>query len=150
MACTWLSFFAFRAHQWCHSEGMLFSEIFCQFSRFHWSNFDLELIYFTLSMNTSSYHPIASGTYNCWRVEFVLKTKNDQNINTTQAMAELYTMRLGGSHFYTFYIIAVWRKCVTKVCEFCIWMRLCPSVLHTVPWPMDTPSYQTKVDIFHL
>ena len=28
-----------------------------------------------LSMNTSSYSPIASGTYNCWKVEFVLKTK---------------------------------------------------------------------------
>ena len=28
-----------------------------------------------LSMNTSSYSPIASGTYNRWKVEFVLKTK---------------------------------------------------------------------------
>ena len=26
-------------------------------------------------MNTSSYSPIASGTYNRWKVEFVLKTK---------------------------------------------------------------------------
>ena len=26
-------------------------------------------------MNTSSYSPIALGTYNCWNVEFVLKTK---------------------------------------------------------------------------
>ena len=29
-------------------------------------------------------------------------------------------------------------------------MRLCQSVLHSVPWPMDTTSYQTKVDIFNL
>ena len=28
-----------------------------------------------LSRNTSSYNPIASGTYNRWKVEFVLKTK---------------------------------------------------------------------------
>ena len=27
-------------------------------------------------MNTSSYSPIASGTYNRWKVAFVLKTKN--------------------------------------------------------------------------
>ena len=26
-------------------------------------------------MNTSSYSPITSGTYNCWKMEFVLKTK---------------------------------------------------------------------------
>ena len=45
-------------------------------------------------MSISSYSPIASGTYNLWKVEFVLKTKNDQNINTTQAMAEHYTTRL--------------------------------------------------------
>ena len=50
--------------------------LFCQFSPFRWSNFDLELIYFALSMNTSSYSPIASGTYNRLKVEFVfLKTK---------------------------------------------------------------------------
>ena len=49
---------------------------FLKFSvNFRWSNFDLELIYFALSMNTSSYSPIASGTYNRWIVEFVLKTK---------------------------------------------------------------------------
>ena len=54
---------------------MLFSLISCQFSPFRWSYFDLELIYFALSMNTSSYSPIASGTYNCWKMEFVLKTK---------------------------------------------------------------------------
>ena len=71
-------------------------------------------------MNTSSYSPIASGTYNRWKVEFIKKTttkKNKkkkkkkqinkhpppfQNINTTQAMAEPYITRLGGSHFYTF------------------------------------------------
>ena len=35
----------------------------------------MELIYFALSMNTSSYSPIASGTYNRWKVEFVLETK---------------------------------------------------------------------------
>ena len=29
-------------------------------------------------MNTSSYSPIASGTYNRWKVEFVLKTKMTQ------------------------------------------------------------------------
>ena len=52
-----------------------FLDFFCQFSSFRWSNFDLELIYFALSMNTSSYSPIASGTYNRWKVEFVLKTK---------------------------------------------------------------------------
>ena len=56
-------------------KGKSFSWIFCQFSPFRWSNFDLELIYFTLSMNTSSCSPIASGTYNRWKVEFVLKTK---------------------------------------------------------------------------
>ena len=56
-------------------KGRLFSCIFCQFSSFCWSNFDLELIYFALSMNTLSYSPIASGTYNRWKVEFVLKTK---------------------------------------------------------------------------
>ena len=39
--------------------------------------------------------------------EICFKNKNDQNINTTQAMAELYTTRLGGSHFDTFQIIAV-------------------------------------------
>ena len=50
-------------------------------------------------MNTIFCRPIASGTYNCWRVKFVLKKKHDHNINTTQAMAELYTTRLGGSHF---------------------------------------------------
>ena len=56
-------------------KGRLFSWIFCQFSSFHWSNSVLELIYFALAMNTSSYSPIASGTYNRWKVEFVLKTK---------------------------------------------------------------------------
>ena len=56
-------------------KGRLFSLIFCQFSPFRWSNFDLELIYFTLSVNTSSYSAIASGTYSLWKVEFVLKTK---------------------------------------------------------------------------
>ena len=25
--------------------------------------------------------------------------------------------------------------------------RLCKSVLHSVPWPMDTTSYQNKLDI---
>ena len=35
-----------------------------------WSSFIL-----LLSMTTSSYRPIASGTYNRWKVEFVLKTK---------------------------------------------------------------------------
>ena len=55
-------------------------------------------------MNTSSYSSIASGTYNRWKVEsgIYFKNKNDQNINTTQAMADLYTTRSGGSHFYTF------------------------------------------------
>ena len=52
-----------------------FLGIICQFSPFRWSNFDLELIYFALSLNTSSYSPIASGTYNRWKVEFVLKIK---------------------------------------------------------------------------
>ena len=56
-------------------KGRLFSWIVCQFSPNRWSNFDLDLIYFALSMNTSSYSPIASGTYNHWKVEFVLKTK---------------------------------------------------------------------------
>ena len=46
-----------------------------EFSPFPSSNFDLELIYFTLSMNTSPYSPIASGTYNRLKVEFALKTK---------------------------------------------------------------------------
>ena len=36
-------------------------------------------------MNTSSYSPIASGTYNHWKVEFVLKKKKDQNINQYNA-----------------------------------------------------------------
>ena len=53
----------------------LFSWILCQLSLFRWSNFDLELIYFALSMNTSSYSTKASGTYNRWKVKFVLKTK---------------------------------------------------------------------------
>ena len=76
MACTWRSlFFAFCDHPWCHPEGRLFSWIFCQFSPFRWSNFDLKLIYFALSMNTSSYSPIVSGTYNRWKVECILKTK---------------------------------------------------------------------------
>ena len=75
-------------------KGRLFSWILCQFSPFRWSNFDLELIYFALSMNTSSYSTKASGTYNRWKVEFVLKNKNDRNINTTQALADLYTKRL--------------------------------------------------------
>ena len=56
-------------------KGRLFSWIFCQISPFRWSDFDLELIYFALSMNTSSYGPITLGTYNRWKVEFVLKTK---------------------------------------------------------------------------
>ena len=56
-------------------KGRLFSWIVSQFSPFRWSNFDLELIYFALSMNISSYSPIALGTYNRWKVEFVLKTK---------------------------------------------------------------------------
>ena len=45
-------------------------------------------------MNTSSYSPIASGTYT-YSLEsgICFKNKNDQNINTT---------RLGGAHFYTF------------------------------------------------
>ena len=34
--------------------------------------------------------------------EICFKKKNDQNINTTQAMAELYTTRFGGSHFYRY------------------------------------------------
>ena len=42
-------------------KGGLFSYIFCQFSPFRWSNFDLELISFPLFMNTSSCNPIASG-----------------------------------------------------------------------------------------
>ena len=75
-------------------KGRLFSYIFGQFLPFRWSKFDL--ISFALSMNTSSYSPIALGTYNFLRVEFVLKRKM---INTTAAMAELYTTRLGGSHF---------------------------------------------------
>ena len=50
-------------------------------------------------MNTSSYSPIASGTYNRWKVEFVLKTKMTKNISITQAMAELYT---------TVYNVACW------------------------------------------
>ena len=29
-------------------------------------------------------------------------------------------------------------------------MRLCPSVVHSVPWPIDPISYQTKVDIIIL
>ena len=56
-------------------KGRLFFWIDCQFSPFRWSNFDMELIYFALSMNTSSCSPIASGTYNRWKVEFVLETK---------------------------------------------------------------------------
>ena len=56
-------------------KDRLFSYISCQFSPFLRSNFYLELIYFVLSVNTSSYSPIAVGTYNCWRVEFVLKIK---------------------------------------------------------------------------
>ena len=56
-------------------KGRSFSWIFCQFSPFRWSAFDLELIYFALSMNTSSYSPVASDTYIRWKVEFVLKTK---------------------------------------------------------------------------
>ena len=56
-------------------KDRLFSWIFCQVSPFRWSNFDLELIYFALSMNTLSYSPIASGTYNRWKVECDLKTK---------------------------------------------------------------------------
>ena len=48
---------------------------FLEFSPFRWSIFDLELIYFALSINAPSYSPIASGTYNRWKVEFVLKTK---------------------------------------------------------------------------
>ena len=56
-------------------KGMLFFLIFCQFSPFCRSNFYLELIYFASSMNTSFYSPILSGTYNRWKVEFVLKTK---------------------------------------------------------------------------
>ena len=43
-------------------------------------------------MNTSSYSPIASGTYNRWKSGICFKNQNGQNINTTQAMAELYTM----------------------------------------------------------
>ena len=34
-------------------KGRLFSWIFYLFSLFRWSNFDLELVYFALSMNTS-------------------------------------------------------------------------------------------------
>ena len=56
-------------------KGRLFSWIFCQFSPFRWPNLYLELIYFTLSMNTSSYSSIGSGTYNHLKVEFVFKTK---------------------------------------------------------------------------
>ena len=51
-------------------KSRLFSCIFCQFSPFRWSNFDLELIYFAFI-----HGPIASGSYNLWKVEFVLKTK---------------------------------------------------------------------------
>ena len=56
-------------------KGRLFSKMFCQFSPVRLSDSDSELIYFALSMNTSSSSPIASGTYNRWRVEFVFKTK---------------------------------------------------------------------------
>ena len=56
-------------------KGRSFSWIFCQLSPFRWSNFVFELIYFALSINTSSYSPIASDTYNRWKMEFVLKTK---------------------------------------------------------------------------
>ena len=52
-------------------KGRLFSYIFCPFSPFHWSNFDLELISFALFMSTSSYCPVAPCTYNRWRVELV-------------------------------------------------------------------------------
>ena len=49
---------------------------FLEFSvYFRWSNLDLELMYFALSINTSSYIPIALCTYNRWKMEFVLKTK---------------------------------------------------------------------------
>ena len=51
-----------------------FLELSVNFCLFVGLNFDLELIYFALYMNTSSYSPIASGTYNHWKVEFVLRT----------------------------------------------------------------------------
>ena len=56
-------------------KGRLLSWFFCQISPFRLSNFDLELIYFALSMNTSSYSPVASDTYNRWKGDFILKTK---------------------------------------------------------------------------
>ena len=76
MSCTWRSLFLhFAIIHGAIQKGRLFSWIFCQFSPFRWSNFDLERIYIALSMNPSSYSPIASGIYNRWKVEFVLKTK---------------------------------------------------------------------------
>ena len=75
LAIPFCIFFAFRYHPWCHPEGYVIFSNFRQFSPFRWSNFDLELIYFALYMNTSSYSPIASGTYNHWKVDFFFKTK---------------------------------------------------------------------------
>ena len=50
-------------------------------------------------MNTASYSPIASGTYNRWRMEFVLRTdKTKRQYNTGYGR----TLLVGGSHLYTF------------------------------------------------
>ena len=61
-------------------KSALFSYICCQFSPLRWSHFDLEQIYFAF-MNTSSYNPVASCTYNRWRVESVKKNGKQNQYN---------------------------------------------------------------------
>ena len=99
-------------------KGRLFCWIFCQFLPYSWSNFDLELIYFALFMNISSYSPTASGTYNRWKVEFVLKTK----MTKTSIQRRLWRNFIQR--------ISVWRKCVAQVCVF--WFQQFSSHITTV------------------
>ena len=51
-------------------------------------------------MNTSFYSPIASGTYNRWKVEFVLKTKMTKHQNNAGYGGTLYN----AAWWYPFYI----------------------------------------------
>ena len=76
MECTWRSLFCISRSSVVPSSRvgyfLEFSVKFCLFAGqiSIWSQF-ISL----LSMNTSSYSPITSGTYNRWKVKFVLKTK---------------------------------------------------------------------------
>ena len=116
MACTWRSLLHFAIIRGAIQKGRLLFWIFCQFSPFRWSNFDFGLIYFTLSRNTSSYSPMASGTYNPWKVDFKKKKKNWPKHHYNAGYGR--TLYNAAWWFPFLYILDHCWKCVAKVCVF--------------------------------